>query len=127
MRPTQTAHFVTLAALLVIFSLTTQEVRSQSSQALSQEELNQINQQPIVKPTKNKGEAGKTPSKKPTFEHKEADGTTIKEYKEGGKATEVVVESASGTKYEMSTPNDAASPNIRNNEVNRVPSVRLPF
>ena len=46
---------------------------------------------------------------------------------EGGKATEIVVESSFGTRYELSTPDDAASPKIRDQNVNRVPTIRMPF
>ena len=81
---------------------------------------------PHVK-VKNNAETGKLTEKKPTFQHQEADGTSIKEYKEGGKATEVIVESSFGTRYELSTPDDAASPKIRDQNVNRVPTIRMPF
>jgi hypothetical protein len=32
-----------------------------------------------------------------------------------------------GTRYELSTPDDAASPKIRDQNVNRVPTIRMPF
>ena len=76
---------------------------------------------------KNNAETGKVAPKKPSFEHKESDGTSIKEYKEGGKATEVIVETPMGTRYEMSAPSDAPAPNVRNQDVNRVPTIRMPF
>lgn len=100
---------------------------AQNTQALSAEELQRINQQPITPKVKNNAEIGKLTEKKPTFQHQEADGTSIKEYKEGGKATEVIVESSFGTRYELSTPDDAASPKIRDQNVNRVPTIRMPF
>jgi len=115
-----------LSALLAI-SLISQELRAQSGQALSAQELEKINQQPISKPVKNNAETGKVAPKKPSFEHKESDGTSIKEYKEGGKATEVIVETPMGTRYEMSAPSDAPAPNVRNQDVNRVPTIRMPF
>jgi hypothetical protein len=115
-----------LSALLAI-SLISQELRAQSGQALSAQELEKINQQPISKPVKNNAETGKVAPKKPSFEHKESDGTSIKEYKEGGKATEIIVESPLGTKYELSSPSDAAAPNARDKDVNRVPTVRMSF
>jgi len=100
---------------------------AQNTQALSAEELQRINQQPITPKVKNNAETGKLTEKKPTFQHQEADGTSIKEYKEGGKATEVIVESSFGTRNELSTPDDAASPKIRDQNVNRVPTIRMPF
>ena len=112
---------------LAIFSLTSQGLSAQNMQALSPEELQKINQQPAVPAIKNNGESGKAGPKKTSFEHKETDGTNIKEYKEGGKATEVIVETPLGTRYEMSAPSDAPAPNPRNQDVNRVPTIRMPF
>ena len=72
-------------SLVIAISFISQELRAQSGQALSAQELEKINQQPISKPVKNNAETGKAAPKKPSFEHKESDGTSIKEYKEGGK------------------------------------------
>ena len=93
----------------------------------SAEELKQINQQPIIPSIQNRAETGKSDTKQPSFTHQEADGTKIKEYRESGKSTEVVVQTGVGTRYEMSNPQDSANPKIRNQDVNRVPSVKLPF
>ncbi len=116
-----------LGMVAAIFSFISQGLSAQSMQALSPEELQKINQQPAVSAIKNNGESGKAGPKKPSFEHKETDGTNIKEYREGGKATEVIVETPLGTRYEMSAPSDAAAPNPRNQDVNRVPTIRMPF
>ena len=126
----QTKNSLNVALLIVafsIFSFISQGLIAQPVQALSAEELQKINQQPAVPAIKNNGESGKAGPKKPSFEHKEADGTNIKEYKEGGKATEVIVETPMGTRYEMSAPSDAPAPNVRNQDVNRVPTIRMPF
>ena len=116
-----------LSATFSAFILISQGLSAQSMQALSPEELQKINQQPAVSAIKNNGESGKAGPKKPSFEHKETDGTNIKEYREGGKATEVIVETPLGTRYEMSAPSDAPAPNVRNQDVNRVPTIRMPF
>lgn len=116
-----------LSGLITTLILLSQGLMAQSSQGLSAEELQRINQQPIAPKIKNNAEIGKSAEKKPSFQHQEADGTSIKEYKEGGKATEIVVESSMGTRYELSTPDDAASPKIREQNVNRVPTIRMPF
>jgi len=116
-----------LCGLTTALILLSQGLMAQSAQGLSAEELQRINQQPIAPKIKNNAETGKTAEKKPTFQHQEADGTTIKEYKDGGKATEVIVESPIGTRYELSTPDDGASPTIRDRNVNRVPTIRMPF
>ncbi|MEY2886960.1 MAG: hypothetical protein RI913_379 [Pseudomonadota bacterium] len=128
MNPAKNMSFkLVLGGLMTTLILVSQGLMAQSSQALSAEELQRINQQPIAPKIKNNAETGKSAEKKPTFQHQETDGTTIKEYKEGGKATEVVVESSMGTRYELSTPDDAASPKIRDQNVNRVPTIRMPF
>ena len=116
-----------ISSLITTLILVSQGLMAQNTQALSAEELQRINQQPITPKVKNNAETGKVAPKKPSFEHKESDGTSIKEYKEGGKATEVIVESPLGTKYELSTPSDAAAPNVRDKDVNRVPTVRMSF
>jgi hypothetical protein len=116
-----------LSGLITTLILLSQGLMAQSSQGLSAEELQRINQQPIAPKIKNNAEICKSAEKKPSFQHQEADGTSIKEYKEGGKATEIVVESSMGTRYELSTPDDAASPKIREQNVNRVPTIRMPF
>jgi hypothetical protein len=128
MNPSKNVLFkLVLSALMAALILVSQGLMAQSAQGLSTEELQKINQQPIAPNIKNNAEIGKTTEKKPSFQHQEADGTTIREYKEGGKATEVIVESPLGTRYELSTPDDAASPKIRDQNVNRVPTIRMPF
>ena len=128
MNPSKNVLFkLVLSGLMAALILVSQGLMAQSAQGLSAEELQKINQQPIAPNIKNNAEIGKTTEKKPSFQHQEADGTTIREYKEGGKATEVIVESPLGTRYELSTPDDAASPKIRDQNVNRVPTIRMPF
>ncbi len=119
--------YLILMSLSLSILVLSQGLSADTAQGLSAEELQKINQQPIAKQIKNNAETGKSSDKKPTFEHHETDGTNIKEFKEGGKATEVVVESPMGTRYELSTPNDAASPQIREQNFNRVPTIRMPF
>ena len=128
MNPQKNTPFkLVLSGLITTLILVSQGLMAQNMQGLSAEELQRINQQPIAPKVKNNAETGKLTEKKPTFQHQEADGTTIKEDKEGGKATEVIVESSFGTRYELSTPDDAASPRIRDQNVNRVPTIRMPF
>lgn len=111
-----------LANILVI----SQGLSAQGTQALSDDELKRINEQPLAKPVKNSRSTDKAAAKTPSFEHKDTDGTSIKEYQDRGKNREVVVET-SGTRYEMSNPNTANTSSTRDSSVNRVPSVRMPF
>lgn len=115
---------ISVSLIFIVFS---QGLSAQTGQALSAEELKQINQQPIIPSIQNRGETGKSGPKQPSFSHQEADGTKINEYRESGKSTEVIVQTGAGTRYEMSNPQDSANPKIRNQDVNRVPSVKLPF
>ena len=99
---TKKSWFVAVSSVaFATFSLISQGLSAQPVQALSPEELQKINQQPPVQAIKNNGESGK--------------------------ATEVIVETPLGTRYEMSAPADAAAPNVRNQDVNRVPTIRMPF
>ena len=73
---------VVSVAIFSIFIVISHGLSAQGAQALSADELKNINEQPISKAVKNNAETGKANPKKPSFEHKEADGTSIKEYKE---------------------------------------------
>ena len=114
-----------LEPCLTFFIVISHGLSAQGVQALSADELKQINEQPISKAVKNNAETGKANPKKPSFEHKEANGTSIKEYKEVGKPTEVIVEGAFGT-YELTAPNDSSNPK-REQDMIRVPTIRMPF
>lgn len=89
--------------------------------ALSQQELNRINNQPIAPTAKTELNHPRQPS----FELNEADGTQVREYRDKrGQQADIEVRSSFGTKYQMSRPEDA-SPKIRDRENNRVPSVNI--
>lgn len=94
----------------------------QQSNALTQQELNQINNQPIAPAAKSQLNQPRQPS----FQLNERDGTQVREYRNKGQATDIQVKSGFGTSYEMSKPEDS-SPKIRDHDVNRVPSVNLKF
>lgn len=93
-----------------------------SSNALTQQELNSINNAPIAPAAKSDFNQPRQPS----FQLNERDGTQVREYRDKGRSTEIQVKSGFGTKYEMSKPEDS-SPRIREHDVNRVPSVNLKF
>lgn len=92
------------------------------SNALTQQELNRINNQPIAPAAKTQLNQPRQPS----FQLNERDGTQVREYRNKGQATDIQVRSGFGTKYQMSKPEDS-SPKIRDHDVNRVPSVNLQF
>ena len=103
-------------------SLAMAQPGNEQSNALTQQELNRINNQPIAPAAKSQLNQPREPS----FELNERDGTQVREYRNKGQATDIQVRSGFGTKYEMSKPEDS-SPKIRDHDVNRVPSVNLKF
>jgi len=116
-------HGYLLALAAAVMALSATNVRAQeTSNALTQQELNKINNQPIAPAAKSQLNQPREPS----FQLRERDGTQVTEYRDKGRATEIQVQSGFGTKYEMSKPEDS-SPRIRDHDVNRVPSVNLKF
>ncbi|WP_454722246.1 MULTISPECIES: DUF2782 domain-containing protein [Cupriavidus] len=107
-------------ALGVPFAALAQQGTEQVGGALTQQELNEINNSPIAPPAKTQLNQPREPS----FQLNEPDGTQIREYRNKGQATDIEVKSGVGTKYQMSKPEDS-SPKIRDREVNRVPSVNV--
>ncbi|WP_150791001.1 hypothetical protein [Pandoraea norimbergensis] len=65
--------------------------------------------------------------RKPSF-YVDDKGTTVTEYRDRGKPTEIDVHSRFGTNYQLTTPQDNA-PKIRDNtsQTDRLPSVGLKF
>jgi hypothetical protein len=116
---------LTLAAALLALAMPAAgfaQTGEASGSALSQQELNQINNSPIAPAVKSQLNQPREPS----FELNERDGTQVREYRDKGRAPDIEVRSGFGTHYEMSKPEDS-SPKIRDRDVNRVPSVNLKF
>lgn len=115
-------YLLALAAAVLALTAFQPAVAQENSNALTQQELNKINNQPIAPTAKSQLNQPREPS----FQLRERDGTQVTEYRDKGRATEIQVQSGFGTKYEMSKPEDS-SPRIRDHDVNRVPSVNLKF
>ncbi|MCA3192714.1 MULTISPECIES: DUF2782 domain-containing protein [unclassified Cupriavidus] len=115
-------YLLALAAAVVALTATQAAMAQENSNALTQQELNKINNQPIAPAAKSQLNQPREPS----FQLRERDGTQVTEYRDKGRSTEIQVQSGFGTKYEMSKPEDS-SPRIRDHDVNRVPSVNLKF
>lgn len=89
--------------------------------ALTQQELNEINNKPIAPAAKTQ----LNHPREPAFQLNEADGTQVREYRDKrGQQADIEVRSGMGTRYQMSRPEDS-SPKIRDRDVNRVPSVNV--
>lgn len=115
-------YLLALAATVLALTAPQAALAEETSNALTQQELNKINNQPIAPAAKSQLNQPREPS----FQLRERDGTQVTEYRDKGRATEIQVQSGFGTKYEMSKPEDS-SPRIRDHDVNRVPSVNLKF
>lgn len=94
---------------------------------LTKKELDDINHQPIAKSANAKDRVQGVEKRRLSYELKEDDGTHIQEYRDGNKPVEIQVDSSFGTHYEMSTPANDQTPVIRDQTINRVPSIRMPF
>ncbi|AZG13735.1 MULTISPECIES: DUF2782 domain-containing protein [Cupriavidus] len=115
-------YLLALVAAVAALSGANVALAEETTNALTQQELNKINNQPIAPAAKSQLNQPREPS----FQLRERDGTQVTEYRDKGRATEIQVQSGFGTKYEMSKPEDS-SPRIRDHDVNRVPSVNLKF
>ena len=118
-----------ISGFLVVFGVFgLQSAQAQNpGQALSQSELNQINNQPLA-PTVTPAGIMETPeTRKPSFQHKEATGTEITEYKDANSPTQVQVKTKYTT-YEMSPP-DSVKPGVQSGEGSllSVPSISIPI
>jgi hypothetical protein len=102
--------------------------QSNSTQALTSEDLNRINNQPLVPSSKNPAGLGKKLERKPSFEYTETTGTQIREYRENNLPTEIEVKSTFGT-YEMSPPQTVfpTTGSSQDNNLLSVPSIRIPL
>ena len=97
-----------------------------NSQALSPSELQSINNQPLA-PRVSASQGTNAPEgRKPTFQHKEATGTEITEYKDANAPTQVDVKTRYTT-YEMAPPATVMPGVPKETDLISVPSVRIPF
>jgi hypothetical protein len=97
-----------------------------NSQALSPSELQRINSQPLA-PAVSASQATSAPEgRKPSFQHKEATGTEITEYKDTNAPTQVDVKTRY-TSYEMAPPATVMPGVPKETDLISVPSIRVPF
>ena len=118
-----------LTSFLVIFSVfgAGSAQAQNTSQALSQSELNRINNQPLAPAMSPSGVVSNPETRKPSFQHKEATGTEVTEYKDANTPTQVQVKTKYTT-YEMSPP-DSVMPGPPSGEgaLISVPSISIPI
>jgi hypothetical protein len=97
-----------------------------NSQALSPSELQSINNQPLAPRVGATQGTNTSEGRKPTFQHKEATGTEITEYKDANAPTQVDVKTRYTT-YEMAPPATVMPGVPKETDLISVPSVRIPF
>jgi len=117
-----------IASFLVAFaSFGLQSAQAQSnSQALSPSELQRINNQPLA-PAVSAAEATNAPQgRKPSFQHKEATGSEVTEYKDANSPTQVDVKTRY-TSYEMAPPATVMPGVPKETDLISVPSISIPF
>lgn len=126
--PSSLSQTLVLTSFLVAFaSFCLSSAHAQSnSQALSPAELQRINNQPLA-PVVSASEATKVPeARKPSFQHKEATGTEITEYKDANSPTQVDVKTRY-TNYEMAPPATVMPGVPKETDLISVPSISIPF
>jgi hypothetical protein len=117
-----------LASFLVAFaSFGLHSAQAQNnSQALSPSELQRINNQPLA-PAVSASEVTNAPQgRKPSFQHKEATGTEVTEYKDANSPTQVDVKTRY-TSYEMAPPTTVMPGVPKETDLISVPSISIPF
>ena len=101
--------------------------QTSGTQALSKEDLNQINNQPLAPSSRNPAGLGVKEERKPSFEYTDPSGTQVREYRDSNLPTEIEVKSAFGT-YEMSPPQTVfPAGGMSSDNLISVPSIRIPL
>jgi hypothetical protein len=117
-----------LMSFLVVFGLfgVTSAQAQNNSQALSPSELNRINNQPIAPAVSASGVMNAPEQRKPNYQYKDKNGTTVTEYKDVNAPTQVDVKTPY-TSYEMAPPTSVMPGPPKETDLISVPSVSIPF
>ena len=97
-----------------------------NSQALSPSELNRINNQPLAPTVSASGVTSSPEQRKPNYQYRDKNGTTITEYKDVNAPTQVDVKTPY-TSYEMAPPTSVMPGPPKETDLISVPSVSIPF
>ena len=119
---------LTLMSFLVVFGVfgATSAQAQNNSQALSPSELNRINNQPLAPAVSASGAMNAPEQRKPNYQYKDKNGTTVTEYKDVNSPTQVDVKTPY-TSYEMAPPTSVMPGVPRETDLLSVPSISLPF
>jgi len=121
----QSQALMSVFVVIGLFGITSAQAQN-NSQALSPSELNRINNQPLA-PTVSPTGAMNTPEqRKPNYQYKDKNGTTITEYKDVNSPTQVDVKTPY-TSYEMAPPTSVMPGPQKETDLISVPSISIPF
>ncbi|WP_251371492.1 hypothetical protein [Polynucleobacter sp. VK25] len=117
-----------LMSVLVVFGLfgLSSAQAQNNSQALSPSELNRINNQPLAPTVSAAGGLNAPEQRKPNYQYKDKNGTTITEYKDVNSPTQVDVKTPY-TSYEMAPPTSVMPGPPKETDLISVPSISIPF
>lgn len=117
-----------LMSVLVLFGLfaATAAQAQNNSQALSPSELNRINNQPLAPAVSASGAINNPEQRKPNYQYKDKNGTTITEYKDVNSPTQVDVKTPY-TSYEMAPPASVMPGPPKETDLISVPSISIPL
>jgi hypothetical protein len=117
-----------LMSVLVVFGLfgTNAAKAQNNSQVLSPSELNRINNQPLAPAVSPSGALNNPEQRKPNYQYKDKNGTTITEYKDVNSPTQVDVKTPY-TSYEMAPPNSVLPGPPKETDLISVPSISIPL
>jgi hypothetical protein len=121
----QTLVLASFLAAFASFGLHTAQAQN-NSQALSPSELQRINNQPLSPKVSASDATNATQVRKPSFQHKEATGTEITEYKDTNSPTQVEVKTRFTT-YEMAPPATVMPGVPKETDLISVPSISIPL
>ncbi|WP_281776501.1 hypothetical protein [Polynucleobacter sp. KF022] len=119
---------IATAGFLVVFGIfsTTSAQAQNNSQALSPSELNRINNQPLAPTVSPAGALNSPEQRKPNFEYRDTNGTTVTEYKDVNAPTQVDVKTRF-TSYEMAPPTSVMPGPPKETDLISVPSISIPL
>ena len=121
----QTLVIASFLLAFASFGLNSAQAQS-NSQALSPSELQRINNQPLAPSVSATEGTNSSQGRKPSFQHKEASGTEVTEYKDANSPTQVDVKTRY-TNYEMAPPATVMPGVPKETDLISVPSISIPF
>ena len=127
LRPSMRQTLVFTGFLMIFGTFGLHSAQAQNnSQALSPSELQRINNLPLAPAVSASDVTNAPEGRKPSFQHKEATGTEITEYKDANAPTQVDVKTRY-TSYEMAPPATVMPGAPKDTDLISVPSISLPF